>query len=301
MEKIEDRFGYHQAPKNGVGIIRARTTGQLRLWEVPRTLQALETVKREWGNLEYPGIYILIDIGGKRLYVGEAKDLYIRLKTHVSNPEDKIKDWNRVVVINDGRAAMQSDFNDAVIRKYFELYLINLFKANKYSVVSQGEPQKQNPLQSSIIRTLIDELNFLLMKMNMITKLIEETGQEEVLLDDLRRVIEKQGWKISNWGAYEATIEGRKTYIRPGSKKQKGWQITFRDRFKQALQEGEGYLLVPRDGILFIPFKEIQKVIVDESRFKQNTIDIYINFKEDIVKLSYGKNTIDITEYRILK
>lgn len=39
----------------------------------------------------------------------------------------------------------------------------------------------------------------------------------------------------------------------------------------------------------------------DEYRYKQNTIDIYINFKEDIVKLSYGKNTIDITEYRILK
>lgn len=301
MDKTEDKFGYHQDPKNGVGIVRARTTGQLRLWELPRTLQALETIKREWGNLEYPGIYILIDSEGKKVYVGEAKDLYIRLKTHASNPEDKIKDWNRVVVINDGRAAMQSDFNDAVIRKYFELYLINLFKANKYSVVSQGEPQKQNPLQSSIIRTLIDELNFLLLKKNMITKLIEETGQEEVLLDDLRRVIEKQGWKISNWSVYEATIEGRKTYIRPGSKKQKGWQITFRDRFKQALQKGDGHLLVPRNGVLFIPFKEIQKVIVDESRYKQNTIDIYINFKEDAVKLSYGNNTIDITEYKILK
>lgn len=301
MEKIEDKYGYHQDPKNGIGIVRARTTGQLRLWELPRTLRSLETLKKEWGNIEYPGIYVLIDIGGKKLYVGEAKDLYNRLRTHASNPEDKIKDWNRVIVINDGRPAMQSDFNDAVIRKSFELYLINLFKANKYSVVSQGELQKHNPLQSSIIRTLKDELNFLLLKKNMVTKLIEEPGQEEVLLDDLRRLIEKQGWKINTWGAYEATIDGRKTFIRPGSKKQKGWQITFRDRFKQALQKGDGYLIVPRDGVLFIPFTEIQKVVVDESRYKQNTIDVYINFKEDTVKLSYGNNAIDITEYKILK
>ncbi|HBI23809.1 MAG TPA: hypothetical protein DDX84_06345, partial [Nitrospiraceae bacterium] len=80
---MEDKFGYHQDLKNGEGIIRARTTGQLRSWDMPRTLRALEEIKKEWGNLEYPGVYILLDSSGKKVYIGEAKDICIRLKTHL--------------------------------------------------------------------------------------------------------------------------------------------------------------------------------------------------------------------------
>ena len=58
---------------------------------------------------------------------------------------------------------------------------------------------------------------------------------------------------------------------------------------------------MPRDGILFIPFREIQKVITDDSKYKQNTIDIYINFKEDTIELTYTTNTIDVTLFRLLK
>lgn len=223
---MEERFGYHQDLKNGYGIVRARTTGQLRSWDIPRTMRALEVLKREWGNIEFPGLYILFDSKTKKVYVGEAKDVHNRLKTHFNTPDDKIKGWNRVFVLNDGRAAMQSDFNDSVIRKSLELYLINLFKANKYTVVSQGEQQKHNPMQKSLYNTLKEELDFLLLKKNLIMKLIEESGQEEILRDDLRKLIEKRAWKINKWSAYEAIIDGKKTYIRPGSKKQKGWQIT---------------------------------------------------------------------------
>lgn len=298
---MEDKFGYHQDLKNGDGIIRARTTGHLRSWDIPRTLHALEILKKEWGNLEYPGIYILFDSSGRKVYIGEAKDICNRLKTHLSSPEDKIKDWNRAVVINDGRSAMQSDFNDSVIRKSLELYLIYLFKANRYTVVAQGEPQKHNPHQKSMIQAFKDEFDYLLMKKNCITKLIEKPGQEEILRDDLKKILESKSYKLKEWGAYEAVINGEKVYIRPGSKKQKGWQITFRDKFKRTLQGGEGTLLVPRDGILFIPFHEIQKVIVDDSKYKQNTIDIYINFKEDTIELTYTTNTIDVTHFRLLK
>lgn len=298
---MEDNFGYHQDFKNGDGIIRARTTGHLRSWDIPRTLHALEVLKREWGNLEYPGIYILLDATGKKVYIGEAKDICNRLKTHMSSPEDKVKDWNRAVIINDGRAAMQSDFNDSVIRRSIELYLILLFKANRYTVLAQGEPQKHNPHQKAMVYAFKEEFDFLLMKKNLITKLIEKPGQEEILRDDLKKILEKKGFNLSEWGAYEAVIDREKIYIRPGSKKQKGWQITFRDKFKDTLEKGEGILLVPRDGILFIPFREIQKVITDDSKYKQNTIDIYINFKEETVELTYSANTIDVTKFRLVK
>ncbi len=298
---MEDKFGYHQDLKNGDGIIRARTTGHLRSWDIPRTLHALEVLKKEWGNLEYPGIYILFDSSSKKVYIGEAKDICNRLKTHLTSPEDKIKDWSRAVIINDGRSAMQSDFNDSVIRKSLELYLISLFKANKYVVVAQGEPQKHNPHQKAMVQAFKEEFDFLLMKKNCITKLIEKSGQEEILRDDLKKILESKGYKLKEWGAYEAVINGEKVYIRPGSKKQKGWQITFRDKFKNTLQRGEGILLVPRDGILFIPFSEIQKVIIDPTKYKQNTIDIYINFKDETIELTYSTNTIDVTSFRLLK
>ncbi len=302
---MEDKFGYHQDIKNGDGIIRARTTGHLRSWDIPKTLHALEILKKDWGNLEYPGIYILFDATSRKVYIGEAKDIYNRLKTHSISPEDKIKHWDRAVIINDGRSALQSDFNDSVIRKSLELYLISLFKANRYSVVAQGEPQKHNPQQKSLFQTLKDEFDFLLMKKNLIVKLLEKPGQEEVHRDELKTILEKKGYKLDKWRADEAILNGEKTYIRPGSPKPKNnpkhWQITFRDRFKDSLQEGDGYLLVPRGGVLLIPLKEVQKVITDLSKYKQNTIDVYINFKEDTINLYYTTNIIDVTQFLLVK
>lgn len=63
--------------------------------------------------------------------------------------------------------------------------------------------------------------------------------------------------QIQEWGTYEAIVDGKKVFIRPGSKKPKGWQITFRGRkpgsFIDSLHKGIGYLLVSRDGVLLIP------------------------------------------------
>ena len=141
---MANNIGYQEDPKNGSGIIRARTTSQIRSWELPRELKALEALNKEF-EVEFPGLYILIE-GSSKVYIGEAKNLFSRLKTHITNPENKIKNWGKVLVINDGRPASQSIFNDTVVRKGLELYLIQLFKANKYNVVSQGEPQKMTPV-----------------------------------------------------------------------------------------------------------------------------------------------------------
>ncbi len=296
-------IGYQEDPENGDGIIRARTTKQIRSWEIPRTMKALEVLNIELGRIEFTGIYILFE-GKNKVYIGEAKSIYIRLKTHMSNPEDKIKNWSKALIINDGRPAMQSDFNDTVVRKALELYLIKLFKANKYTVVAQGEPQKLNAIQKFLVSTLREELNFFLLKKNVITKVLEEKGQEEVFGDELKKILEKSGRKIGEGGRYEAIIDGKKAFIRPGSKKPKGWQITFRGRkpgsFIDSLQKGEGYLLVSRNGVLLIPLTEVQKVILDKTAYEQDTIDIWIVFAEEKVTLSYKRNTIDVTKFRLI-
>jgi len=107
--------------------------------------------------------------------------------------------------------------------------------------------------------------------------------------------------QVQEWSAYEAIIDGQKAYIRPGSLKPKGWQITFRDRFLNSLQKGVGYLLVSRDGVLLIPLREVRKVVKDKAAFQQNTIDVYILFTHDRITLSYKKNVIDVSAYKLRK
>ncbi|MBI4645591.1 MAG: hypothetical protein HY738_03095 [Bacteroidia bacterium] len=134
-------------------------------------------------------------------------------------------------------------------------------------------------------------------------KFIEKRNEEEVMLDDVKKILQKKGYKVQAWSSYEANINNEKVYIRPGSKKSKGWQITFRDLFKNALQTSNGFLLMPRDGIILIPFSIILTVIDDKkTAFKNNTIDMFIEFtEENKVNLNYKKNSIDISDYRIIK
>ncbi len=299
MEEI--KIGFYEDPRNGENIIRSRTTEQIRSWDFPRSIKSLGTFNAELGKIDYPGIYLLIESKTNKVYIGEAKSLYTRVKTHNNTPDDKIKNWDRVVIINDGRPANQSDFNDNVVRLELELYLIALFKANKYKVVSQGSKQTLNSLQKVIVTKLISELNFFLSKKGLILKLIAKRGQEEVMLDDLRKILEKYKYKIQEFKSYEATINGQKVFIRPGSKKQKGWQVTFRDVFKKTLQEENGSLLMPRGSILLIPFREVKKVINDSDAFSRNTIDIFVAFEDDKIKLRYKSNEIDVTEFRIVR
>ncbi len=295
---MENNYGYSEHPPNGEKIVRARTNAQIRSWEFPRSSKSLEKFNQEIGKIDYPGIYLLL-VKQRKIYVGEAKNIYNRLKTHNAKPEDKIKDWDKVIIINDGRPATQSDFNDNVIRLTIEEYLIRLFKANKYNVVSQGEKQNLNPLQKLITQSLIEELNFFLLKKNLITKLIAEKGQEQVMLDDLKKILTKSKYKINEISAYEGVINGEKVFIRPGSKKVKGWQITFRDVFKNHLQNEDGSLIIPRGGILYIPFSEIKKGINDPSAFTKNTIDVFFAFEENKVLLRYKQNEIDVTPFLI--
>ncbi|MCK5561844.1 MAG: GIY-YIG nuclease family protein [Thermoplasmata archaeon] len=297
-----EHIGYHEDPKNNKGIIKSRTTKQVRSWEIPREMKSLEAFNNDLRKIEFPGIYILFE-GKNKVYIGEAKNIYERLKTHINNPEDKIKNWNKTIVINDGRPANQSDFNDNVIRKELELYLIKLFKANKYNVVSQGEPHTLNSTQKSITESFKKELNYFLSRKNVITKELEEEGKEEIFDDEIRKILKKSGKKIKNWTKKEGFIDSKKVFIRPGSEKSKGWQITFRGSkkgsFFDSLKKGDGFLLVSRNGLLLIPLFEVQKVIKEKSAYKQNTIDVFINFEEDKATLTYKDKTIDVTHFKL--
>jgi len=269
---------------------------------MPRSIKVLEVFNKELGRLPFPAIYVLFESKTKA-YIGEAKDIYSRLCTHTAHPEDKIAKWKSSIIINDGRPAAQSDFNDAVIRKSLELYLIRLFKANKYEIVAQGEPQNLNPAQKYIVESLLEELNYFLMKKNLIYKVLEERGEEEIFSDELIRILQKKRCAVKNLGKYEGWIDNKKVFVRPGSKKPKGWQITFRGRkpgsFIDSLVKGNGYLLVSRNGVLLIPLTVVQQAIPDKRVYDQDTIDIWILFSEDIITLRYKDNVIDVSQYNL--
>ena len=293
-------IGYIEEPINGDGITRARTTKQIRSWEFQKELATLEALNDELGRGDFPGIYILFE-GKKKIYIGEAKNIYKRIKTHFKTPDDKIKNLDRVLIINDGRPAAQSDFNDAVVRLSLEYFLIKLFKINKYQVVSQGEPQNLNSMQKLLFNSFLDELNFFLMKKNIITKLIEHPKHELIHKDKLKKIILNTGRVVQNFSAYEATIDGRKVFIREGSNKlPRGWQITFRDIFKNALQSGDADLLVPRGSVLLVPMTEIQKLIKDDTEYQKNTIDIFVVFEEERILLRFKQNVIDVSNYKLI-
>ena len=303
MTLTEDSIGYYEEPRNGNGIVRARTTLQIRSWDMPRSNKALERFNADIGKSGFPGLYMLFAKANK-VYIGEAKSLYDRIKTHNATPDDKMKDWDRILIINDGRPATQSVFNDTVVRRALEIYLVKLLKANKYTVVSQGETQELTSSQKHAVESLMEELHAFLKKKNIITKLLEEHGQEQVFSDELKKLLQKSGRKITGWRAYEVEIDGKKAFVRPGSKKARGWQITFRGRkpgsFIDSLSKGIGFLLVPRDGVLLIPLTEVQKVITDKGAYGQDTIDIWIVFGDQIV-LRYKDEKLDITKFRLFE
>lgn len=56
-----NEIGYHEDPRNHNGIIRARTTEQIRSWEIPRELKALRVLNDELGQIDFPCLYILFD------------------------------------------------------------------------------------------------------------------------------------------------------------------------------------------------------------------------------------------------
>ena len=292
-------IGYHEDPKNSNGIIRARTTKQIRSWHIPRSIKALEKLNDEMGKIAFPGNYVLFE--QMKVYVGEAGNVYDRLKTHVKNPEDKIKNWDNALIISDGRPATQSDFNDTVVRLALELHLIKLFKANRYRVVSQGRQTTLNPIQKQTVSSLLQELNHFLLKKNMITKILEKEGLEEIFEDELKKLLANHHKRVDKWTTREAIIDGQKAYIRPGSPKRKGWQITFRDRFLNSLQRGTDYLLVSRDGVLLIPLSEVRRVVTDSRAYQQNTIDVYVVFAPEKITLSYKKTSIDVTKFQLRK
>ena len=301
---VETSIGFSEDPPDAAGVVRSRTSQQIHAWDIPKTQKAIEVINDENGKLAMPGVYLLF-VPRNKAYIGEAKSLYERVKQHIMTPEDKFRDWNKATLISDGRSASHSNFSDEAVRHEIEIYLIRLLKANKYQVLAQGQSQILNAGQKAFVEALIPELNYFLLKKNIIKELLGVKEEERIYEDAIKQALEHNGFSVGSVGAYEAVVNEQPAFIRPGSKKPKGWQITFRGRkpgsFIDCLQRGDGYLIVSRGGVLVIPLDEVRKVIVDKASFEQDTIDIWVKFGDGQVTLSYKDQTLDVTQYKLPK
>ena len=297
-------FGYMDNPANGLGIIRSRTLlGNLRLWDIPRCEEALDIIINEIGHSPIPGLYLLFDEKSKIVYIGQSENLKNRLTTHITSPDEKIKNWDRAIIINDARNASQSDLNDENIRLILETYLVKLFKINRYKVTTASiRKPSLSATQKTLTNSFKVEIILLLTRKSKITKILTERGDDEVYNDEVLKKLKSKGYKIEKWGKIEAIVNGQKTFLRPGSNKSKGWQVTFRgnkpDSFKTCLEKGKGYLLIPRGPILLIPLNELRDFILgnDKEAFKRDTIDVFVRFDEEKIFIVYKNAKKDVTD-----
>lgn len=150
-----------------------------------------------------------------------------------------------------------------------------------------------------------EELIVLLTRKSKISKILTERGDDEIYNDETKKILERKGYKISEWGKIEAIIDNQKTFLRPGSSKNKGWQVTFRGNksgsLKSCLQNGLGFLLMPRGPILLIPLSLIKDFItqIDIDAFSRDTIDIFIRFDPHKIVIVYKESEIDVSSCTI--
>lgn len=296
-------LGFLDNPANGLGIVRARTLlGNLRLWDIPRSEQALQTVIQEIGLSPILALYILID--EKKVYIGQSEDILARLMSHLRTPDPKIKNWQRALILNDGRNASQSDLNDENIRLTLENCLVSLFKINRYQVVTSATCQPSlSSLEYILTSAFRQEINILLSNKGRVSRWLSGKKDDEVFLDEVRKILARKGYRIEDWGDKYASINGKPTIIRPGSLKPKGWQVTFRgSRSLAQLRKGDGYLLMPRGSLLLLPLKEAANFIlsIDPTAFERDTVDLFIRFEEEQLLLVYKNGQKEITDFSVL-
>ncbi len=158
--------GYFQE-NNGQGITRAGTD---RLYLLDFHGTDLEKINDEFGDVDYSGLYLLIDSDNDKIYVGESSNVKIRNKGEIkTSPVSNFK-FNNIILIWDGRPSTTSCFGEDGFRKYLEKICIKVFDDySKYKCVNTVKnPKVTNVRIKSSSSRFTNDLYFLLKKYDLI-------------------------------------------------------------------------------------------------------------------------------------
>lgn len=265
--------------------------------------EAVKKVSQELSGADFGAVYFLINSNKQEIYIGETADIKNRIKQHCKNSPVKGFEFDKIILIWDGRPIQTSSFNDTTLRKTLEYECINGFKNfSKYEPVNTvSSPSTMSVYQKATINKFKEELLFLLYKLHLIDKLPEEIEKSEALTEgQIKKLLEKQQFKIQKIDGSQKVIncDKAKIFYRPGSLKALGWQVTMRDTFLKEMFSGE-------EGIYFL-FSRTKPFLIPASFFKKHlankktgvTLDIFI--KENSNELYCNEESIDISKYRII-
>jgi hypothetical protein len=273
----------------------------LVVWLIPaEPLRAI--VEEELGKGVYhPGLYVLFDDEAERAYVGESSNLKTRLGQHLDRAPRELGRFDRALILNDGRAAVHSRFNDTTLREALEQATIRLIlEGGSHSVVNQ---QKRMPelsvTQQTLFESLRNELGHVLYELEVIT------GRPRAHAD--AGIVRPQDAAarfpaavITDIKGYEGISNGQRVFFRKGSEKPQGLQVTIRvgEPFGKAVVNEEGFLCINRGKCYLIPNGEIKTWL--GKKLEQQTVDVFLDIESETLKTA-GIDQLPVSQFRAPK
>jgi len=281
-----DRYGWDIDPADAKGVVRGRTKlGQLVVWLIPAE-PLKSVVEKELGKgMAHPGLYVLLDDETDRAYVGESSNLRARLGQHLVHAPKELGRFDQALIINDGRAAVHSRFNDSTLREALEQATIKLFiDGGSHSVTNQ---QKRMPdlsvTQQTLFESLKGELGHVLYELELIPSRPKPVTDSAIVRP--QDVTSKfPGRAITSIKGYEGVLDGTPVFFRKGSEKAQGLQVTIRvgEPFGKAVVKGSGFLCINRGRCYLIPNSEVKSWL--RAKLEHQTVDVFLDLESETLK-----------------
>lgn len=293
-----DLYGWDMDPADAKGVVRGRTKlGQLTVWLIPSE-PLRSVVDEELGKgLAHPGLYILLDDETDRAYVGESSNLKTRLGQHLDHAPKELGRFDRALLLNDGRAAVHSRFNDSTLREALDQATIKLFAdGGVYPLANQ---QKRMPelsvTQQTLFESLQKELGHVLYELELITERPKAIVDAAIIRppDAAARF---PNAPIVDIKGYEGRSAGQPVYFRKGSDKPQGMQVTIRvgEPFGKSVLAGEGFLCLNRGRCFLIPNSALKGWL--GAKLEQQTVDIFLDIEAECLKTA-GLQPIKVDQF----
>jgi hypothetical protein len=286
----QSRHGWEIYPADDEGIRRGGIKlGQLRAWIVPKAKLINLTRAELGGGVGHPGLYLLLNTETGKAYAGESHDLQDRLTGHTKNPPKEQGDFDLALILNDGRNAAHSLFNDHTLRLAIEQSIVLLLSEQSRWTVS-NKVKDSAPLsisQKILHRYLEEEIAYALYQLRLLEKLPQKRVSASAIPPTVIQTLFPER-AFSDLSEFEGKLEGLPVYFRDGSDKQKvgspsRWQVTipFGEPFGIAVKAGNGFLCFNRGPGYLIPLADLRHWL--EPKLQLQKADIFFDLDRDLV------------------
>ncbi len=285
----QSRHGWEIYPADDEGVKRGGIKlGQLRVWIVPKAKLINLTQTELGGGIGHPGLYLLLSPGNGRAYVGESHDLQSRLNSHTKSPPREQGDFDLALILNDGRNAAQSLFNDHTLRLAVEQSIVLLLSEQSRWTVT-NKVKDSAPLSTSqriLHRYLEEEVAYAMYQLRILERLPQKRVSASQISPTIIRVLFPER-DFSDLSEFEGKLEGLPVYFRDGSDKHKvgspsRWQVTipFGEPFGIDVKAGNGFLCFNRGPGYLIPLADLRDWL--QPKLHLQKADIFFDLDRDL-------------------